>query len=94
MIITQDVANTPATAGATAGNLVPYTAEGETNAGVALVAKGTGIVGVGSATNALSFYAGASAVKGTLTGAKGGNVALANLITYLAARGLLTDGTT
>lgn len=86
--------NIPVTAGSAAGNLVPYTAEGEANVGVALVAVGTGIAQLGSATNKLSFYAGASAIKGTLTGAKGGNVALANLITYLADRGLLTDGTT
>lgn len=86
--------NIPVTSGSASGQLVPYTAEGEANVGVALIAAGTGIAQLGSATNKLSFYAGASAVKGTLTGAKGGNVALANLITYLADRGLLTDGTT
>lgn len=85
--------NIPVTAGSASGQLVPYTAEGEANVGVALIAAGTGIAQLGSAGNAISFYAGASATKGTLTGAKAGNVALANLITYLADRGLLTDGT-
>jgi len=86
--------NIPVTAGSASGQLVPYTAEGEANVGVALIAAGTGTAQLGAAGNKIAFYAGASAVKGTLTGAKGGNVALANLITYLADRGLLTDGTT
>ena len=86
--------NTPVTSGSASGQLVPYTAEGEANVGVALIAAGTGTAQLGAAGNKIAFYAGASAVKGTLTGAKGGNVALANLITYLADRGLLTDGTT
>jgi len=86
--------NTPVTSGSASGQLVPYTAEGEANVGVALIAAGTGTAQLGAAGNKIAFYAGSSAVKGTLTGAKGGNVALANLITYLADRGLLTDGTT
>lgn len=86
--------NIPVTSGSASGQLVPYTAEGEANVGVALVAAGTGIAQLGAAGNKIAFYGGNSAVKGTLTGAKGGNVALANLITYLADRGLLTDGTT
>ena len=86
--------NTPVTSGSASGQLVPFTAEGEANVGVALIAAGTGIAQLGAAGNKIAFYAGASAVKGTLTGAKGGNVALANLITYLADRGLLTDSTT
>lgn len=86
--------NTPVTAGSAAGALVPFTAEGETNVGVSFTAAGTGIANLAGTANKLSFYNGNSAVKGTLTGAKGGNVALANLITYLADRGLLTDSTT
>lgn len=82
------------TAGASTGNLAVVTVEGEAAAGVSVSALTTGIVSLGASTNALAFYGGASAVKGTLTGAKGGNVALTNLITYLAARGLLTDSTT
>lgn len=93
-IITTAAVNYPVTGGSAAGQLAIYTVEGEAAAGVALLALTTGIVLVGSATNALSFYGGASAVKGAITGAKGGNVALANLITYLANRGLLTDSTT
>ena len=94
LVITTNNVNNPVFAPGTAGNLAAFTVEGEATAGVALAALTTGIVNVGATTNAISFYGGASAVKGTLIGAKGGNVALANLITYLAARGLLTDSTT
>jgi hypothetical protein len=77
-----------------AGGLAVLTSVGETDAGMALLASGAGVVQMGSASNKIAFYGGAAAVKGTLTGAKGGNVALTNLITYLAARGLFTDSTT
>jgi hypothetical protein len=87
-------ANNVVTAAAGAGQLSVVTTEGEANAGLAVLAKGTGIVQIAAAANALSFYGGASAVKGAVTGAKAGNVALASLITYLAARGLLTDSST
>ena len=86
--------NIPVASGNAAGQLAIFTAEGETNAGVTMVAKGTGVVGIGSPTNQLSFYGGPAAQKGTVTGTRGGNVALTNLITYLQQRGLLTDGTT
>lgn len=36
----------------------------------------------------------APVAKGTITGSRGGNVALANLLTYLASRGDITDSTT
>lgn len=42
----------------------------------------------------ISFYGGGAVAKQTVTGAKGGNVALTNLLTALAALGLLTDSTT
>jgi len=80
--------------GSAAGQLAVVTAEGEAAAGVAVLAATTGIVSLASSANALAFYGGASAVKGAVTGAKGGNAALGNLLTYLAARGLLTDSTT
>ena len=80
--------------GSAAGQLAVVTAEGEATAGVAVLAATTGIVSLASSANALAFYGGASAVKGAVTGAKGGNAALGNLLTYLAARGLLTDSTT
>jgi len=86
--------NTPVTSGAASGQLVPFTVQGEAASGVSLLALTTGIVNLAASTNALSFYGGSSAVKGAVTGAKGGNAALAGLLTYLAARGLLTDSTT
>jgi hypothetical protein len=49
---------------------------------------------VGSAAGTLGFYQGAGSTKQTVSGAKGGNVALANLMTALANLGLLTDSTT
>ena len=86
--------NRPVTTCGAAGVQGVLTVEGEANASLAIVAPGTGFVQVGSATNGLSFYGGGAPIKGTLTGAKAGNVALTNLITYLAARGLFTDSTT
>lgn len=43
---------------------------------------------------ALGFYGHTAAAQQNVTGAKGGNVALANLLTALATLGLITDGTT
>lgn len=45
-------------------------------------------------TNGLGFYGAVPSAKPTIVGAKGGNVALANLITALATLGLLIDSTT
>ena len=55
--------NKPIVQVAAAGQLVPFTAEGEANAGVALIARTTGVVQVGLTTNALSFYGGAAVPK-------------------------------
>ncbi len=49
---------------------------------------------VGASSGSLGFYQGAGTTKQTVTGAKAGNVALANLMTALATLGLVTDGTT
>jgi len=49
----------------------------------------------GTPTEALlSFYGAAPAAKPTVTGSKGGNAALASLLTALATLGLITDSTT
>ena len=55
----------------------------------------------GSATNymtfrdgAFGFFGSAGTSKQTITGSRGGNAALANLLTALATTGLFTDGTT
>jgi hypothetical protein len=42
----------------------------------------------------LSFYGGASVARQTITGSRGGNAALADLLTKLAATGIIIDGTT
>jgi hypothetical protein len=49
---------------------------------------------VGSSAGSLGFYQGAGTTKQTVSGAKAGNVALANLMTALANLGLVTDSTT
>lgn len=53
------------------------------------------VMWVGSSTSALGFYGGAAtAVKQTVTGSRGGNAALADLLTKLANLNLITDSTT
>lgn len=51
-------------------------------------------VAIGRAAGALSFYDGVLTAKQTVTGAKGGNAALTDLLTKLATLGLIVDGTT
>lgn len=46
------------------------------------------------ATNQVGFYGAAPASKPAVTGSRGGNAALASLITALATLGLITDNTT
>ena len=59
------------------------------------VGKSTGmVVLVGGPSASLGFFNATPITKPTVTGSKGGNVALASLITALANLGLLTDSTT
>lgn len=44
--------------------------------------------------NNIGFHGSAPTAKQTVTGSRGGNAALASLLTQLAAKGLITDGTT
>lgn len=46
-----------------------------------------------SILSAIGFFGGGGGVKAVVTGSKGGNAALASLITYLASLDLLVDGT-
>ena len=55
--------------------------------------EGIRVEGDGSAP-LLSFFGGTAAAKPTVTGSRGGNAALASLLTALAALGLITDSTT
>lgn len=60
------------------------------------IKTGLGLVELGDALKVhgdLGFFAGTPAAKQTVTGSKGANAALANLLTALAAYGLLTDST-
>jgi hypothetical protein len=45
-------------------------------------------------TNRIGFFAATPAIKQTVTGSRGGNAALASLLTALATLGLITDSTT
>jgi hypothetical protein len=56
----------------------------ETQNGVKVVASDTGV----------GFYGAAASAKPTITGSRGGNAALASLLTALGTLGLLTDNTT
>jgi hypothetical protein len=80
-VVTQGVVNYPVTAGNTAGQLVAYTAEGEATAGVAVVAKSTGTVNIGTGTNLLGFYNAAATARqtGVPVTAAGIHAALVNL---------------
>lgn len=55
-------------------------------------ANGGVCIGVGSGR--VAFYGGTPAVKPSIAGSRAGNAALADLLTKLAALGLITDGTT
>lgn len=72
----------------------------DTNSSVRVRGKGTGGVHlqdgaqankVSVDTTGISFFAAGTAAKQTVTGSRGGNAALASLLTALAAYGLLTD---
>lgn len=68
-----------------------------TDTNIRLVLDGKGTSGVqlsSSVTRPVGFFGSSGQAKQTLTGAKGGNAALTNLITLLAGHGLLTDSTT
>lgn len=56
---------------------------------------GNAVVSVGGPNgNALSFFGGVPDTQPTITGSRGGNAALASLLTELANLGLIVDGTT
>lgn len=76
-----------ATSGAAGGSI--YLQEGAGNGGGA-----RGQIAIGQNANMrLGFFAGGPATQQTPTGSRGGNAALASLLTALAAYGLIVDGT-
>ena len=65
-----------------------------TNASLAVSPNGTGRLGLGTTGSTLGFFDGVGATKGTVTGSRGGNAALASLLTLLQSYGILTDSST
>lgn len=90
--------------GSDAGAPAEIVARGsDTNLGLNIRAKGTGSGRLQApdttrkvewSSVGLGFYGTAPIAKPTATGSRGGNAALASLLTQLAALGLITDGTT
>jgi hypothetical protein len=79
------------------GDMPTIRGVGETNTGLRLSASGTGLILSASAHrfNAnVGFYGTTPIAKPTITGSRGGNAALASLMTALAAFGIVTDSTT
>ena len=79
------------------GDILQYGENGATGAVVEAAyvqLKSNGTVRFSVDTTGMGFFGTAPSAKATITGAKGGNVALANLLTELAAKGLITDSTT
>lgn len=56
--------------------------------------RATGDVVLSGSTSKVGFFGSAGAVKGTVTGSRGGSAPLAALLTYLASLGLITDSST
>jgi hypothetical protein len=70
---------------------------GEANAGLRLIARGTGIINAASAfrfDGNVGFYGTAPVAKPAITGSAGGNAAVASIAAALAALGLVTNNTT
>lgn len=68
------------------------------SAGIGIVCASGGVTSIETAFYAnntgLSFFSNSPTSKGTVTGSRGGNVALANLLSVLSAYGLITNSTT
>ncbi|TDH35732.1 hypothetical protein E2A64_10370 [Pseudohoeflea suaedae] len=80
-----------------------YAGGDATNINITVRPKGTGVVRLQDSSgntkvqvnaSGVGFYGTNPQAKPTITGSKGGNAALADLLTKLAALGLITDGTT
>lgn len=81
--------------GSTTGNSCVLLSEGtDANVAFQVRGKGTGGVQIEQSGGRVGFYGTTAAAKGTITGSRGGNAALASLLTQLATHGLITDSTT
>jgi hypothetical protein len=80
-IVSTQYVNYPLTVGNVESQLAVYTAEGEATAGVAIIAKTTGKVNMGAATNSIGFYGGSTTTKqtGVAVSAAAIHAALVNL---------------
>lgn len=86
----------PQVLGGTVGDMAKVTvvAPGVANADIILYGKGAGSAILGLSAGKVGFFQATGAVKQTVTGSRGGNAALASLLTALAAYGIITDGST
>lgn len=74
--------------------IATLTTQGAGTIGAVGIGGGAGVVvlaGTSGGARALAFFGGAVAVKQTVTGSRGGNAALASLLSALAAHSLITD---
>lgn len=82
---------------AVAGSPASVRGFGETNAGLRLIARGTGLINSASPhrfDGNVGFYGATPIAKPTITGSRGGNAAVASIAAALAAYGLAIDNTT
>lgn len=80
----------PAFSGTVAGDVEMFTTTGKIRIGGGIGTSAAIAVG----NNTLGFHGAAPVAKATISGSRGGNAALASLLTTLATKGLITDGTT
>lgn len=66
---------------------------GGTDGSVTIGATNTDSVSIASGSNSLGFHGATPVTQQTITGSRGGNAALADLLTKLATLGLIIDGT-
>lgn len=88
-------ATSTAEGGANAGSDLSLLARDDTGGAVATVftiTRSTGAFGFSNVP--IGFFGAAPSAKAAITGSRGGNAALASLLTQLATKGLITDSTT
>ncbi len=71
-----------------------YVGDVDNNSGLRVRSGAFEAMKADGASSALGFYGATSVAKQTVTGSRGGNAALASLLTALAALGLITDSST
>lgn len=74
-----------------AGTVQGEVVASSTASGISMNASSTGYVRLGTSLNSLAFFGQAGSSRPTVTGSRGGNAALASLLTALATLGLIVD---